>query len=220
MKRALVKLALCSVALCGVAPVGYAEPAQDRSGYIAELIDAIRATDHAALANTRKYIQIVERNKCQAPEMTLRVGCMLEAAAQNCKQLPAGKRTRVTDPSGPASGPEREACQRASDVIAANQLSERLFVPNDVRYAIMSKQRDARTAIARELHHRYAQLVTELAMSKYFPGPRADSKALGTGIDGFCTDVSGTRDLSWQYCVAAIVWFVATDGAEPEGTSR
>ena len=205
MTRALVILALCGVALCGIVHVGYAEPAQDRSGYIAELIDAIRGTDHAALANTRKYIQIVERNKCQAPEMTLRVGCMLEAAAQNCKQLPAGK---------------REECQRASDVIAANQLSERLFVPNDVRYSIMSKQRDARTAIARELHHRYAQLVTELAMSKYFPGPRADSKALATGIDGFCTDVSGTRDLSWQYCVAAIVWFVATDGAEPEGTGR
>ena len=84
MRRALVILVICGVA--------HAEPAKDRAGYIAELIDAIRSTDHAALANTRKYIQIVERNKCQAPEMTLRVGCMLEAAAQNCKQLPAGKR--------------------------------------------------------------------------------------------------------------------------------
>ena len=55
-------------------------------------MEAIRGTDPAALANTRKYIQIVERNKCQAPEMTLRVGCMVEAAAQNCKQLPCGKR--------------------------------------------------------------------------------------------------------------------------------
>jgi hypothetical protein len=199
MRRASVILVICGATL-----VGHAEPAKDRASYVAELIDAIRATDHATLANTRKYIQIVERNKCQAPEMTLRVGCMLEAAAQNCKQLPAGK---------------REECQRASDVIAANQLSERLFVPNDVRYVIMSKQRDARTAIARELHRRYAQLVAELAMSKYFPGPRANSKALATGIDGFCTDVAGTRDLSWQYCVAAIVWFVASDGAE-EGTSR
>ena len=192
MKRALVILALC-----GVAPAGHAEPAQDRSGYIAELIDAIRATDHATLANTRKYIQIVERNKCQAPEMTLRVGCMLEAAAQNCKQQPA---------------PRREECQRASDVIATNQLSERLFVPDNERFAIMSKQKDARTAIARELRRRHAQLTAELAMSKYFPGPRADAKALASGIDRFCADRAGTRDLSWQYCVAAIVWFVATDG--------
>jgi hypothetical protein len=191
-----MKYALAILAICGVA---HAEPAKARAGYVAELIDAIRATDRATLANTRQYIQIVERNKCQAPEMTLRVGCMLEATGQNCKQLPAGKRAQ---------------CQHASDVIAANQLSERLFVPNNVRYQVMSKPGDARTAIARELHRRYALLVSELAMSKYFPGPRADSKALATGIDGFCTDVAGTRDLSWQYCVAAIVWFVATDAEE------
>jgi hypothetical protein len=186
MKRALVVLVLCSTA--------YAEP---RADYVAGLIDAIRTSDRGALANTRKYIQIVERNKCQAPEMSLRVGCLLEAAAQNCKQLPAAK---------------RDECQRASDVIATNQLSERLFVPDNERFAIMSKQRDARTAIARELHRRYAQLVAELAMSSYFPGPRADSTALAAGIDQFCTERAGTRDLSWQYCVAAIVWFVATDG--------
>jgi hypothetical protein len=186
MKRALVVLLLFSAA-----------HADDRAGYITGLIDAIRATDRATLANTHKYIQILERNKCQAPEMSLRVGCMLAAAAQNCKQAA-----------------NRDACQRASDVIATNQLSERLFVPNTERFAIMSKQRDARTAIARELHRRYAQLVAELAMSKYFPGPRADSKALAGAIDRFCTERAGTRELSWQYCVAAIVWFVATDGTE------
>ena len=185
-------LALCTVA--------HAEPARpSRGAYIADLIDAIRATDRATLANTRKYLQIVERNKCQAPEMALRVGCMLAAAAENCKALPADA---------------RERCHRASDVIATNQLAERVFVPNDVRYQLMSKQRDARTAIARELHRRYAGLVAELAMSDHFPGPRAESTALGASIDGFCSEVAGTRDLSWQYCVAAIVWFVATDGAE------
>jgi hypothetical protein len=186
-------LALCSVA--------HAEPRPARAAYIADLIDAIRGIDRATLANTRKYIQVVERNKCQAPEMTLRVGCLLEAAGQNCKQI---------------EGDARERCRRVSDVIATNLLAERVFVPNDVRYQIMSKQRDARTAIARELHRRHAALVAELAMSEFFPGPRADTAALATGIDGFCTDLAGTRDLSWQYCVAAVVWFVASDGAIEE----
>jgi hypothetical protein len=193
-----MKYVLLVLVLCGVA---HAEPAPARAAYLADLIEAIRATDHTMLANTRKYIQIVERNKCQAPEMTLRVGCMLEAAAQNCKQLPDDARQR---------------CQRVSDVIATNQLTERVFVPNDVRYQIMSKGHDSRGAIARELHRRYAGLVAELAMSELFPGPRADAKALATSIDQFCTDVAGTRDLSWQYCAAAIVWFVATDGAIDE----
>lgn len=193
MRAALVVLALCSVA--------HAEPRPARAAYIADLIEAIRGIDRAALANTRKYLQVVERNKCQAPEMTLRVGCLLEAAGQNCK---------------PLAGDARERCRRASDVIATNLLAERVFVPDDVRYQIMSKQRDARSAIARELHRRYAALVAELAMSEFFPGPRADTAALATAIDGFCSDAAGTRDLSWQYCVAAIVWFVASDGATEE----
>jgi hypothetical protein len=197
VRAALIVLALC-LALRGVAR---AEPGPARATYIADLIEAIRGIDRTALANTRKYLQAVERNKCRAPEMTLRVGCLLEAAGQNCKQLP---------------GDARERCRRASDVIATNLLAERAFVPDDVRYQIMSKQRDARTAIARELHRRHAALVAELAMSESFPGPRAGTAALATGIDGFCTGVAGTRDLSWQYCVAAIVWFVASDGAPEE----
>ena len=196
MRAALVVLALCA----GDAR-SRAEPRPARAAYIADLIEAIHGIDHATLANMRKYLQSVERNKCQAPEMTLHVGCLLEAAGQNCKQL---------------AGDAREPCRRASDVIATNLLAERVFVPNDVRYQIMSKQRDARSAIARELHRRYAALVAELAMSAFFPGPRADAAALATGIDGFCTDVAGTRDLSWQYCVAAVVWFVASDGATEE----
>jgi hypothetical protein len=191
-----VRAALVVLALCGVA---HAEPRPARAAYIAELIEALRGMDRASLANTRKYIQVVERNKCQAPEMTLRVGCLLEAAGQNCK---------------PLAGDARERCRRASDVIATNLLAERVFVPDDVRYQIMTRQRDARAAIARELHRRYAALVAELAMSEFFPGPRADTAALAAGIDGFCSDVAGTRDLSWQYCVAAIVWFVASDGTE------
>lgn len=196
MRAALIVLALCGVARAEPRP---APPA--RGAYIAELIEALRGIDRTALANTRKYIQTVERNKCQAPEMTLRVGCLLEAAGQNCKQLPDDA---------------RERCRRASDVIATNLLAERVFVPNDVRFQIMSKQRDARAAIARELDRRYAALVTELALSEFFPGPRADTAALATGIDRFCSDVAGTRALSWQYCVSAVVWFVASDGATEE----
>jgi len=193
-----VRAALVVLALCGVAR---AQPPPARPAYIADLITAIRDTDRPTLATTRKYVQVIERNRCQAPEMTLRVGCLVEAAGQNCK---------------PLAGDARERCRRVSDVIATNLLAERVFVPDDVRYELMTKQRDARSAIARELHRRYAGLVADFAMSELFPGPRADTAALATGIDRFCTGVAGTRDLSWQYCVAAIVWFVATDGVAEE----
>ncbi len=59
MRAALV--GLVGLALCAVAR---AEPPPARGAYIADLIDAIRGTDRATLASTRKYIQVVERNRC------------------------------------------------------------------------------------------------------------------------------------------------------------
>jgi hypothetical protein len=187
--------------LIAIAPARADEPASDdtdaRVAYITGLLEAIRASDPAALANTRKYIQLVERNKCQAPEQSLRVGCLLEAAAQSCRQQ---------------SGAARDRCIRVSDVVVTNRLGETLFVPKTVRYQIMSKHKDYRTALAREISRRYAVLVAELAMSPHFPGPGADAAALARGIEGYCLDSAGTAGLSWQYCVAAAVWFIGTDG--------
>jgi len=188
MKRAIALLLLAGVAHADT---------DAHVGYIAGLLDAIRTIDHQTLANTASYIQVTERNKCQAPEQALRVGCLLEAAARNCKQ---------------AQGPARERCDRVSDVIVTNRLGEELFVPKDVRYEIMSKVKDYRTEIVRELDRRYAILVAELAMSPHFPGSHADSTQLATSIDAYCHEVAGTRAMSWQYCIGAIVWFVGTDG--------
>jgi hypothetical protein len=176
-----------------------------RVAYVAGLVDAIRGSDPAMLVNTTKYIQVVERNKCQAPEQSLRVGCILEAASRNCRQ---------------ATKELREQCLRASDVIVTNRLSERFFLPKDVRYQIVSKHRDYRTALARELVRRHAVLVAEFAMSRHFPGGRADSAALAAGIEGYCREIAGTRDLSWQYCAAAVVWFIGTDGGSVKEPSR
>jgi hypothetical protein len=192
--RALIALACC-------AALAHADPPradhEQRAAYITGLIEAIRATDAATLVNTTKYIQVVERNKCQAPEQCLRINCMLTAAARNCTQ---------------PEGPERDRCYRISDVIASNRLSEQFFLPKDVRLDIMGKHTDYRLALFRELHRRHAILVAEFALSKFFPGARADAAAVAAGIEAFCRESAGTRDLSWQYCVAAIVWFVGTDG--------
>lgn len=198
-KRVMVVLVCTSVA-------ARAEPPGDRASvlvpqriaYIAGLLDALRTTEPAALANTSKYIAAVERNNCQSPEQSLRVGCLLEAAAQNCKQ---------TEPA------RRDQCLRVSDVVITNRLSEQVFVPKDLRYEIMNKHGDYRTELQRELHRRYATLVAEFSMSARFPGSTAEATGLATGIEGYCRDTSGARDVSWQYCVAAVVWFIGTEGS-------
>jgi len=195
VRSALAILAALGATAQADAPVS---PGKDgRVAYIAGLLDAIAASDPAVLANTANYIYVVERNQCQAPDESLHVGCLIEAATRSCAQ---------------GSAAQRAQCSRASDVIVTNRLSEKAFLPEDVRYQLMESHRDYRTALARELHRRYAILVAELSMSSYFPGTAASTTALAGGIEGYCREVSGTRALSWQYCVAAIAWFIGTDG--------
>lgn len=195
--RALAILVLAA----GTAHAEAPSPGREaRVAYIAALLDAIAATDTTELTNTGNYIYTVERNKCQAPAESLHVGCLLEAAARNC---------------APHTGAARTRCDRASDVIVTNRLSERTFLPEDVRYALMERRRDYRVAIEHELQRRYAILVSELVTSPQFPGSGAGNTALAAGIEGYCRALASRRALSWQYCVAAAVWFIGTDGHKP-----
>jgi hypothetical protein len=196
MTRVLAWVALLALG-AAAAHADPAPPGDARPAYIAGLLDAIAGTAAAALANTSNYVYVVERNKCQAADDSLRVGCVVTAAVRNCTQ-------------GDAAA--RDQCRRVSDVIATNRLAEPAFVPDDVRYQIMDGHRDYRGALGRELHRRYALLVAEFSMSRHFPGSAAGSAALAAGLDAYCRDVAGTRELSWQYCVAAAVWFIGTDG--------
>lgn len=172
-----------------------------RVSYIAGALDALREAraDRAGLVNTTKYVRAVERNKCRAAEQSLRVGCLIAAATQSC---------RTGEPA------QRDRCLRVTDVIVTNRLSDPTFIPKDVRYDIMSESRDSAGELARELERRYAILVSELMMSSHFPtaASSADSAAVAGAIDGYCTEVASMRDLSWQYCVAAVAWFIGTDG--------
>ena len=195
--RALIIVA-CMVAVARAEPPAAAARRDARVAYIAQALEAIRASDPTTVADTAKYITAVERNNCRAPEQNLRLGCLLEAVAQNCRQRDAAA---------------RERCQRVSDVVVTNRLSEPVFIPKDVRYKLLDENRDFRLALARELRAQYAVRVAELTMSRHFPGAAASDGALATAIDGYCTDVAGTRELSWQYCVAAIVWYVGTEPA-------
>jgi hypothetical protein len=198
--RALIA-ALAAVVPCALARAEAPSPGRDqRVAYIAGLLDAIESIERTELTNTSNYIYAVERNKCQAPVESLHVGCLLEATARNCLSR---------------QGAARERCNRASDVLVTNRLSETAFLPEDVRYEIMDKHRDYGAALARELERRYAIVVAELVMSRHFPGSAADRTRLAAGIESYCRELSSTRALPWQYCVAAVVWFIGTEGPRP-----
>jgi hypothetical protein len=190
----------------GDAPTAPASPGEpERAAYIAGLLDAITTIDRDALVNTSNYIYATERNKCQSPDVALRVGCLLEASTRNCAHGDAAL---------------REQCKRVSDVVVTNRLGEKAFVSDDVRYDIMANNRDFKTAFARELHRRYAILVAEFSMSRHFPGSAADHAGLATGLEAYCRDVEGTRQLAWQTCISAVVWFIAGEARVTAGDEK
>lgn len=193
MRRAIAAAAVC--ALAGAA-LGDTPSTRERASYVASLLDALASTDGPLRTAMSNYIYTVDRNKCQAPVESLHVGCLRTAAERYCQ----------------AHFADVARCARVADVIIANRLSEAWFVPTEDRYELMEKNRDYRAALERVLRQRHATVVTELAMSRHFPGSAASHAALAAGIEAFCREQASLRDMSWQYCVAAIVWFVATEG--------
>jgi len=187
VKRTVAIVAL----LCGTAR---GDGNQDRATYIAGLSDATQTSDKDARRAVADVIYAADRNKCQAPVESLHIGCLLEAAARNCQ-----------------SQTDKDKCMRLADVIVTNRLSEGWFVPRDVRYELMEKNKDYRAALERELRKRYAIMVGQFVMSRHFPKSTAGNAALATGLEAHCRELAGMKDVSWQYCVAAIAWFIATE---------
>lgn len=195
MKRA----AAIVVAAALLAPASHAgERAYDQSArvrYIAAALAAIRASSPEALAGTYRYLEGVERSQCKAPLHSLEINCILEAARQSCARRDEA---------------ERQRCHRVSDVIADVHLGAEQLLTREVRLAIMREHTEYRPVLERELRRRHAALVIEMTM-KTPPSPGGD--ALAAAIDGYCRAVAGTRELSWQHCAAAIIWFIGTSEA-------
>jgi hypothetical protein len=167
-----------------------------RAEHIAAVLQALRTMDQDARQNLLHYVHLLSQNACRGQSSSLRASCLIEAARQNCRAM--------TDPS------QRSRCELVSDVLITNQLSEPLFIDNRTRYEIMNRSKDVREAILAELRRRYATLLAEYRLSRhYLPGSPRDAE-LGARLDAYCVEYADQHVLSWQHCVAAVVWFIGT----------
>jgi hypothetical protein len=173
----------------------------ERQRHLVGALDALNLVDRATLVDVYRYIHVVERNQCQAPLESLKVGCLLEAARRNCRQ-------RARD--------RRAACHVISDVIITNQLSAENFVPRRVRYHIMRDYSDYQPALRRELRRRHAVLAVEFRLAAGERGNSHRSVVLAAAVDDYCRAFARDHHLSWQHCAAALVWFVATSHRQLE----
>jgi len=188
---------------------------ENRTLYISQALAGLRASRPEFLRNLYKYLYAIERNACRAPTEIMRVDCLIEAARQNCKQRNS----------------ERAAeCERVSDVVITNRISEREFIPRAAAQKIMKATADKaksdlisktptdpRAALLTELRGRYAELVIELATEVDEDMRIIDGERLPKTIDAYCVSHAPQRNLTWEQCASAIVWFIGTSGKASSG---
>ncbi|VUD41731.1 hypothetical protein TDB9533_00549 [Thalassocella blandensis] len=171
---------------------------QGRRAYIGEAFQAFNNTSIQSLHNTESYIYAVDRNNCQSNLSSLRLECMMNYAKENCQSL--------------RGAPAQKACEKYSDIVIVNKLSESNFISKAERYRIAKSATDGdvKQAMMARLQQKYARIVTLFAMSDYSDCKPEDTACLAQGLDQFCLDYTNRESLSWQYCVSAAVWFMGT----------
>jgi hypothetical protein len=166
-----------------------------RQQYLKRALEAITAADPRKLGDAANYVSTMERNTCQSTIPRLRVQCLIQAAAKNCRGLDAER---------------REQCTLYSDIIVTNELAENRLIDEQRRYQIMQEHRDYRSALRSELRGIYGTLAAGLRVSKHYACKAGDIACLATAIDNYCSDQADRQDLSWQHCAAGLVWFIGT----------
>jgi hypothetical protein len=189
---ALVALSALSARFGGVAR---AAPLP-RAAYVARALAAVRRLGPAGCDQLDRTLYAAARAQCRADTATPAASCLIAAARAAC-----------------AGAPDRPTCEAAADVIATNLRGQAALVDDATRFRLVRGSTDYRTALAAELHRRYAVLAAELVLAG---GPGDDAGA----IDALCArrdralhaceagDAACVPSVPWSRCVAALVWFV------------
>jgi hypothetical protein len=169
-----------------------------RAAYLARALAAVRGLGPAGCAELDRALYDAARTRCRADAGTPAASCLIAAGRAAC--------TAATD---------RARCEAVADVIATNLRGQTALVDDATRFRLVRGSADYHTALAAELHRRYAALAAELVL--------AGTAAVGDdarAIDELCAhrdralhacqagDAACVPSLPWSRCVAALVWFV------------
>ena len=175
--------------------------------YIEDTLDAVLKTDSTTLRNASEYVQAIAHSRCSSSRLALRIECLIQETKRYCHTI-----RPVTD---------QKDCHLYADLLVVNQLSEGEFLTSSEKYKIMSKYKDYRKQIGKELLYKYAGIVAEFKISgemeeSWFGEKFPPNKKLAVGIKNFCSTFSNRNKISWQSCVGAVVWFIGISqvGAE------
>jgi len=189
--------ALAGLAIAAIAAPSAADPVP-RAAYVARALAAVRSLGPAGCAELDRTLYEAARARCRADAGAPAASCLVDAARAAC-----------------AGATDRGRCEAAADVIATNLRGQTALVDDATRFRLVRGSADYRTALAAELHRRYAVLAAELVLA----GPAASGDE-ARAIDELCAhrdralhaceaqDAACVPSLPWSRCVAALVWFV------------
>jgi hypothetical protein len=192
----------CAAAVAALAGLVIAAPAaaaapEARTAYVARALAAVRSLGPAGCTELDRALYDAARARCRADAGTPAASCLIAAARAVC-----------------AGAADRARCEAAADVIATNLRGQTALVDDATRFRLVRGSADYHTALATELHRRYAVLAAELVLAS--PAAGDDARA----IDELCAhrdralhacqagDAACVPSLPWSRCVAALVWFV------------
>jgi hypothetical protein len=171
----------------------------DRTAYLSGAIDALRAADSAKVGDASSYLRTMDRNKCRSAFRRLRVQCLIQAAAKNCRGLEAER---------------QQQCTLYSDIIVTTVLAEQQLIPEERRFEIMQNHSDYRAAFRVEVRRIYGSLAAGFRLSQHYRCKPGDTGCLAQAIDAYCIDQADRQNLAWQHCAAGLVWFIGTAARE------
>ena len=172
------------------AAAGHGRP--DRLAYLSRAVDAVRRLGGEGRGALADAMQTGARRRCRADRGDPSIACLIDLARAHCESQPP---------------PARATCHLAADVVVTNLLSESELVDQATRVRFVTRGGDYRAAMRAELRVRYAALAADFALAE--PGRDGD---LPARIDRFCARPD--RELAWQRCAAALVWYIGTDDGE------
>ncbi|MEL7239333.1 MAG: hypothetical protein AAGK78_10760, partial [Planctomycetota bacterium] len=151
-----------------------------RRQVIADTLEALRTMAVERRRETHRYVYSVERNQCQAPLTSLKVGCLLEAAQRYCQR---------------EHGPAQSRCRLVVDAMVTNRFSEPIFLSRGERLRIMQSSQNYRSALLGELKQRYARLATGLYLQQPL-GRTSSAGEQAEAIDAYCQTVAGRLSMA------------------------
>lgn len=179
------------VLLCSIRVLASDFSLESRNLYIQNALKYFGSSSREEKTQLYIDLSLAERETCRSPYENLMLNCLKDTAAKNCK-------TRQ----------DHQKCNVISDIILVNKLNEKAFVSEAERLKIAGSTNNYGVEFGKLLLRKYAVLSTDFLLYSKNNCEEGQSECLSKEINRFCGNRADSKNMSWQACVSALIWFI------------